>query len=272
MSNENALMILDNFKLPTAQSAAIEEPIDDFNDFEGIMMSFPRIKIPGGGSTQFEIPSDNPQKPDYLPSIEGIILYNHNTNAYWEEGAEFDLNASPMCSSPDGKTGFGDPGGACETCPFNQYESDPNGGKGKACKNMRSLYILQNDKLMPINLLLPPTSLKEYSNFVQNAFIMRNRPLWGSLVRIELRKVSNGSNNYAVAVFTRLGDFTGEKLAEIKEYAIKARAGINEMLAQRAINTENRNEPLETITEVIDVADAGGEPLSLADGKGGLTA
>lgn len=272
MTNENSLMILNNFKLPANQNAAVEEPIDDFNDFDGIMMSFPRIKIPGGGSTQFEIPSDNPEKPNYAPSIEGIIIYNHNTNAYWEEGTEYDLNASPMCSSPDGKTGFGDPGGACELCPYNQYESDPNGGKGKACKNMRSLYILQNDSLMPINLLLPPTSLREYSNFVQNAFIMRNRPLWGSLVRVELRKVSNGSNNYAVAVFTRLGDFTGEKLAEIKEYAVKARAGINEMLAQRAINIESRNEPMEAITEVIDVADEGGEPFGLTDGNGSLTA
>lgn len=266
MTNENSLMLLNDFKVPSATNTVVEEPIDDLNDFEGIMMSFPRIKIPGGGSTQFEIPSDNPQKPDYLPAIEGIILFNHNTNAYWEEGAEFDMNASPKCSSTDGKTGYGTPGGACVDCPYNQYETDPNGGKGKACKNMRSLYILQNDKLMPINLLLPPTSLKAYSTFVQNAFIMRNRPLWGSLVRIELRKETNGANNYAVAVFTRLGDFTGEKLAEIKNYAISARASINEMLQQRAINTENRNESLESITEVIEVEGTEGEPFSAVEG------
>lgn len=253
MSNENTLMLLDNFKLPSTQSAEMGEPIDDFNDFEGIMMSFPRIKIPGGGSTQFEIPSDNPQKPNYLPAIEGIIIYNHNTNAHWEEGSEYDMNTSPICSSPDGKTGYGDPGGACADCPYNQYESDPNGGKGKACKNMRSLYILQNDSLMPINLLLPPTSIKPYSNFVQSAFLMRKRPVWGSLVRIELRKETSGANNYAVAVFTRLGDFTGEKLAEIKQYAIGTRAAIKEMLEQRAISTENRNEPIGSFTEVIEV-------------------
>lgn len=252
MTNENTLMTLDSFKLPSAANKGIESAIDDLNDFEGIMMSFPRIKIPGGGSTQFEIPSDNPEKPDYVPAIEGIIIFNHNTNAYWEEGSEYDMNTSPVCSSPDGKTGYGEPGGACADCPFNQYESDPNGGKGKACKNMRSLYVLQNDKPMPINLLLPPTSLKAYSNFVQSAFLMRKRPIWGSLVRIELRKESNGSNNYAVATFKLIGDFTGEKLAEIKEYALGARAGINEMLLQRAINTENRNEPLGSFTEIID--------------------
>ncbi len=215
MTNENTLMALNSFMVPTAAGNTMESPIDDFNDFEGIMMTFPRIKIPGGGSTQFEIPSDNPEKPDYTPAIEGVILFNHNTNAIWVAVSEYDMNASPVCSSPDGKTGYGIPGGACAECPFNQYESDPNGGKGKACKNMRSLYILQNNAVMPINLLLPPTSLRAFADFARNVFIMRKRQPWGSLVRIELRKESNGSNNYAVATFRLLGDFTGEKLAEI---------------------------------------------------------
>ena len=60
MTNENTLMTLNSFTVPTAAGNTMESPIDDFNDFEGIMMTFPRIKIPGGGSTQFEIPSDNP--------------------------------------------------------------------------------------------------------------------------------------------------------------------------------------------------------------------
>lgn len=252
MMNENTLMTLNNFVIPKATNNDVETKIDDFNDFEGIMMNFPRIKIPGGGSTQFEIPTANPEKPDYTPAIEGIILFNHNTNAYWEEGSEYDMNVSPACSSPDGKTGYGTPGGACEDCPFNKYESDPNGGKGKACKNMRGLYILQNNAALPINLLLPPTSLRAYSNFVQAAFIMRNRPIWGSLVRIELRKATSGANNYAVATFKHLGDFTGDKLAEVKEYVLGARAGIVEMLTQRAMNVEERNEPLNSITEVIE--------------------
>lgn len=253
MINENALITMENFKLPTVTSEDTENIIDELNDFEGITMTFPRIKIPGGGSTQFEIPSDNPEKPDYLPAIEGIIIFNHNTNAYWEAGSEYDMNTSPACCSQDGKTGYGTPGGACAACQYNQYASDPNGGKGKACKNMRSLYILQSGKPMPINLLLPPTSLKAFNNFMQYAFIMRDRSTWGSLVRIELRKETNGSNNYAVAVFSLVGDFTGEKLAEIKEYVKSARSGIKEMIEQRAINAEERNEPLDALTEVIEI-------------------
>ena len=117
---------------------------------------------------------------------------------------------------------------------------------------------------MPINLLLPPTSLRAFADFARNAFIMRKRQPWGSLVRIELRKESNGSNNYAVATFRLLGDFTGEKLAEIKEYALAARASIVDMLEQRAINTETRNEPLESFTEIVD-NEPGGDPFSAVE-------
>ena len=62
---------------------------DDFtsedlaDDMEGLRLSFTRIKIPGGGHLQFEIPSGNPDVPDYAPYLEGVILYSHNSNAYW---------------------------------------------------------------------------------------------------------------------------------------------------------------------------------------------
>ena len=35
-------------------------------DMEGMQMSFQRVKIPAGGALQFEIPSDDPDNPDYV--------------------------------------------------------------------------------------------------------------------------------------------------------------------------------------------------------------
>ena len=90
---------------------------DDFtsedlaDDMEGLRLSFTRIKIPGGGHLQFEIPSGNPDVPDYAPYLEGVILYSHNSNAYWPEGSEYDDDQPPLCQSFDGKVGYGEPGG-----------------------------------------------------------------------------------------------------------------------------------------------------------------
>ena len=66
--NSTALAEKDAFVLPA--------PMDDsFNadelseDMEGLRLTFPKVKIPGGGVIQFEMASDNPDRPDYLPEL-----------------------------------------------------------------------------------------------------------------------------------------------------------------------------------------------------------
>ena len=102
-------------------------------DRDGFTMSFPRIKIPAGGVLQFELPTGDPQHPDYSPTLTGVILFNHASCAYWPEGDEYSDDVPPLCSSVDGKQGYGEPGGVCETCALSQFGSAAN-GRGKACK------------------------------------------------------------------------------------------------------------------------------------------
>ena len=96
---------------------------------------------------------------------------------------------------------------------------------------------------MPILLALPPTSLKPFSDFMNLAFVSRRRPTWSSVVQIGLKRVDNGANTYSVATFKKLYDFSGEELAQVKQYAIGFREQIHLMLQQRAIGAENRKEP-----------------------------
>ena len=188
------------------------------DDMEGLRLSFTRIKIPGGGHLQFEIPSGNPDVPDYAPYLEGVILYSHNSNAYWPEGSEYDDDQPPLCQSFDGKVGYGEPGGTCADCVLNQFGSDGN-NKGKACKNMRMLYLLRSGEYMPIQIALPPTSLTPYTRFVNEAFLSRRRKVCTGVVRIGLKKAVSGSHEYCVATFTKIADFAGEDLAHIRAYA-----------------------------------------------------
>lgn len=43
------------------------------DDMDGLQLSFQRAKIPGGGVLQFEMPGDDPENPDYEPTLEGVI-------------------------------------------------------------------------------------------------------------------------------------------------------------------------------------------------------
>lgn len=147
-------------------------------DTDGLTMSFPRIKIPAGGVLQFEIPNGDPQHPDYRPTLTGVILYNHASCAYWPEGDEYNDDVPPLCSSVDGKQGYGEPGGTCATCTLSQFGSASN-GRGKACKNMRVLYLLRSGEFMPLAINLSPTSISPFREFLNQGFVFRNRATYG---------------------------------------------------------------------------------------------
>ena len=238
MYNQNTTALMENekFVLPAmVESEFSSEELAE--DMDGLQMSFQRVKIPAGGTIQFELPSDDPENPDYAKMLVGVILHNHATCAYWPEGSEYDDNTAPLCSSVDGKQGIGNPGGACAACALNRFGTDPN-GKGKACKNMRILYLLRSGEYMPIQLTLPPTSISPFREFLNQSFAIRRRATFGSVVQIGLKKMNNGTNDYSVATFRRLYDFTGEELAQIRAYADSFKEQVKGIQQQRAAATE----------------------------------
>ena len=187
-NNQGSTALAENnsFILPAPMDNSISDA-DLSEDMEGLRLTFPKVKIPGGGVLQFEMASDNPDRPDYIPELEGILLFNHSANAYWQEGEEYDDNTPPLCQSVDGKIGQGTPGGLCASCGFNAFGSASN-KRGKACKNMRTLYLLRSGEFMPLQISLPPTSIRPYTDFCNAVFALRRRPIYGSIIQISLKK------------------------------------------------------------------------------------
>ncbi len=235
MNEQNtALMERTPFLLPDLVSSAEFSQDELAEDMEGMNFDFQRVKVPSGGALQFELPTDNPDNPQYVKCLEGVIVYQHNSNAYWSGGHDDEeKNMAPQCQSLDGKLGIGQPGGLCAGCPYNQFGSGAN-GKGKSCKNMRILYLLRSGESMPIQLTLPPTSLRPFTKFSNMAFMLRRRAAWGSLVRIGLKRANNGKDDYSVATFTKVRDFSGEELAGIRDYVKGFNEQIKQILSQRA--------------------------------------
>ena len=76
-TQNNAWAEQDRFMLPAARPEGEFTQEELAEDMDGLQMSFPRIKIPAGGALTFEIPSDDPENPDYEKILEGVILFNH---------------------------------------------------------------------------------------------------------------------------------------------------------------------------------------------------
>lgn len=236
MQNNETLATRSGFILPQVMNSdfTAEELAEDM---DGLRLSFKQVKIPAGGALQFEVPSNDPDNPDYTKTLEGVILYNHFSYAYWPENddGDPDENATPLCQSVDGKVGYGTPGGICASCGYNRFGSR---GRGKACKNSRVLYLLQSGEYMPIQISLPPTSLKPFNDFANFAFLIRQRGLCSSVVQIGLKRESNGKDDYSVATFKVLYDFEGEELAKIRAFSDQFREQAKAMLSQRAAQNE----------------------------------
>ncbi len=211
-------------------------------DMDGLSMSFSRIKIPSGGGRFFEIPTDDPDNPECSTTLEGVILHHHAHCAYWPESND-DEDNKPLCSSFDGKIGIGVPGGACATCQLNTYGTAAKGA-GKACKNMRVIYLLRSGEYLPIQINLPPTSIKPFNDFYSKAFALRRRAPYGSIVRIGLKQENNGKEDYSVATFRRIADFSGEKLLQVKAYANNFKDQLKLIMEQRVKAAEDQHEDL----------------------------
>ena len=252
IQNNTAVDVYQNFILPTALDSDFSSE-DLADDMDGLQMTMQRVKIPGGGNLQFEIRSDDPDNPDYERKLVGVILYHHLANAYWPEGSEYDDNVPPFCQSFDGKQGYGEPGGVCAACAFNQFGSTAN-GSGKACKNMRQIYLLRSGEYLPLQLSLPPTSLRPFNDFMNLAFVARRRPSYSAIVEIGLKRAESGGYTYSVATFRKVRDLEGEGLATVKSYAANFKEQVKSLLAQRV---ENYKSDVESLT--------GTAPLELAD-------
>lgn len=78
MYNQSNLAVVEQqeqalaFRFPDVSLSAdfSQEELQD--DTDGIRLTFPRAKIPGGGSILFELPGEDASKPKYEESIRGV--------------------------------------------------------------------------------------------------------------------------------------------------------------------------------------------------------
>ncbi len=123
-----------------------------------------------------------------------IIIASTHANLYYEGVFDDQNPTNPVCYaySEDGENMVPHPKSSkpqhsdCATCPWNQWESAPNGGRGKACKNTRRLALIPADttaedlKTAEIaTMQLPVTSVKIWAQYVNKLSTLFARPPLG---------------------------------------------------------------------------------------------
>jgi len=140
----------------------------DFNtavseEMDGLNTVFERIKMPSGGTTLFKMPTDDTDEPSFVKEFSAVILYHHPIRAYFKTKFTGATNP-PDCGSLNAVKGYGEPGGDCRNCIYNDFNTGENGAK--ACKERQRLYLLREGEIFPMLLSLPTGSLKDFSRYL----------------------------------------------------------------------------------------------------------
>jgi hypothetical protein len=194
------------------------------------MNDLTRIKVPAGGATSWAIPNIEGDE-DMVKEIQGIIIHSRITRAYWRD--EYSgARAKPDCSSEDGITGRGCPGGLCSLCPMAQWESSPRGDGTQACKKIQLLFICLPGNNLPSIIPVPPGSLKSVRSYFSG---LANKDIRYSecVTSLRLAKVENRAGIAFSQVVPKLvekvpPDLAAQIEAFVKENAMSfARASVS---------------------------------------------
>lgn len=188
MSNElvkqgappRALMLTDEEAREVQDAFAVNIASGSITEFD-----LPRIKV-NPGTALWLIPTLEGDQT--AQSIEGVIVHARDTRAYYK--SKDAGNVPPDCSSSDGISGNGKPGGKCADCPLAEWDSAPDGGAGQACKASKQLFMLRGDSMFLEVVSLPPTSLKAIRQFFLK-LTTQGIQYHKAIVRIDLEKAQN---------------------------------------------------------------------------------
>jgi len=220
MDNKNAIAL---FTKPAGEVAPIgltkdEDLRKEFDEAqavanEGVKIGLPQMKIVHS-ATQFQTPLEQ-----FCKAFEGIILDQHLANAYWAPSVDVADDKPPDCVSFDGYLPAANAqkkeSDACQSCRYNQFGSG-EGGRGKACKNMRRLVLVTviDGEPMFLRLSLSPTSLKAYTKYVKD--LAPHRTPFSVSTTFSLEERKNGSQKWAVVKLTLSHDLTPDQFKQAR--------------------------------------------------------
>jgi hypothetical protein len=205
--------------------AALEGDLDNINEAIAANITgggitdfdLQRVTIAGGkGPPRWIVPTMDGEET--LARIDGVIVFARDTRVYYKTAfGESGGKQPPDCSSADGVAGKGKPGGECAKCSLAEYGSADKGG-GQACKQVKQLFVLRGEALLPEVISLPPTSIKGSRHFFLK-LTTQGIPYYQAVVGIELEKAQNAAGiEYGKVVMKFVRRLTPEETARAVQY------------------------------------------------------
>lgn len=215
-----ALNELTDYRIATLAGKNVREIVEANTGGAISLQDLTQVTIPAGGSTTFDIA--NPLGDDTAEKeIEGVLVFWNDRRAYWskdlDDADDDEGGMVPDCSSADGKTGVGSPGGDCSTCIFAAFGSARDGGNAQACKSQRLFFLLRPNGIMPLVIRAAPTSIQPSKKYLFG-LAAEMVPYWAITTKITLEAQKNGAIKYSTLNFEAGSILTGDDAAMVDAY------------------------------------------------------
>ena len=210
MSDSTALVPFDDAYSALTNPEETQMMLDALGGETLTMGDLDVVKAPSGGGLFFDVDGEP------VKEITGVILATRVTRAFWDSDDDPD-GSQPDCSSRDGRQGFGNPGGACNTCELAKFSKD---NEKPRCKQNREFFVMRPGHALPTIVRVPPSSLKAAWKFIVAVVVKRKTPLTDFVFSVSLEKAKNaGGIEYAKMKFDALEKLEPEQAAQVREAA-----------------------------------------------------
>lgn len=194
--------------------------------------SLTRVKVPAGGGIAWAVPTL--EGVSVAQEFTGVIVHWKTMRAYWAEAyGTGSGDTPPDCSSQDGDIGIGEPGGECMKCPLNEFGT-AHTGRGKACKEVRGLFVLPENALFPTFMPLPPMSIAPLKSYMLQ-LASSGINYWKVVTALTLETARNKDNVvYSRAVPKLVRRLEDAEVVAVKAYRDELRPAIEGVVLSRA--------------------------------------
>lgn len=188
-----------------------------------------RVRVPSGGQAVWSIPGIDGDAAE--KDLAGIIVHWRSGRSYWSthmtEGPK-----PPDCFSDNAVRGVGRPGGDCASCPMAEWGSTDKGTEAQACKEMRLIFLVRPESLLPIVLMVPPTSLLNFRKYLLR-LASQAVPYYGVVTSAKLSNERSQSGiPFSKIQFSSSGKLSPEETARVRAYADKLRPSLDRARAR----------------------------------------
>ncbi len=222
-------VIEDDYLLLKSSPEDVERAIKATSSRRVRVFDLERASLPGGKGKPSWIVTGGPEGEEFRDEITGIIIGIRDWRTWWKDSFGEGTKGPPSCSSDDAISGHGDRSldGSdghgthdCLTCQWAQFGSarkKEGGGRGQDCSERRAIFLLTQETIYPMLLILPPTSIKLIDSY-RMALEGRMKPLYLYEVSLGIEKDKNADGvDFSKIILKRDRILSPEQLKRLQQ-------------------------------------------------------